>query len=89
MPAALAANSSTIKSRFTKERHSATAVCKVSVLLHCCQVAKIQSQMKSFVKGMVRGREMNVLSVRLPTAALRGLGLLREVLKDLKGAKMC
>jgi len=26
-------------------------------------VAKIQSQMKSFVKGMVRGREMNVLSV--------------------------
>ena len=27
-------------------------------------MAKIQSQMKSFVKGMVRGREMNVLSVR-------------------------
>lgn len=27
------------------------------------QVAKIQSQMKSFVKGMVRGRPMNVLSV--------------------------
>lgn len=31
--------------------------------LHQREVAKIQSHMKSFVKGMVRGREMNVLSV--------------------------
>ncbi|CAE8597093.1 unnamed protein product [Polarella glacialis] len=30
---------------------------------HQRDVAKIQSQMKSFVKGMVRGREMNVISV--------------------------
>eukprot|EP00931_Biecheleriopsis_adriatica_P116464 TRINITY_DN92103_c0_g1_i1.p1 TRINITY_DN92103_c0_g1~~TRINITY_DN92103_c0_g1_i1.p1 ORF type:complete len:258 (+),score=49.62 TRINITY_DN92103_c0_g1_i1:96-776(+) len=30
---------------------------------HQREVAKIQSQMKGFVKGMVRGREMNVLSV--------------------------
>lgn len=30
---------------------------------HQRDVARIQSQMKAFVKGMVRGREMNVLSV--------------------------
>ncbi|CAE7802120.1 hypothetical protein AK812_SmicGene24581 [Symbiodinium microadriaticum] len=33
--------------------------------LHQREVAKIQSHMKSFVKGMVRGREMNVLSAVL------------------------
>jgi len=31
--------------------------------IHQREVAKIQTQMKSFVKGMVRGRAMNVLSV--------------------------
>jgi len=30
---------------------------------HQRDIARIQSQMKTFVKGMVRGREMNVLSV--------------------------
>lgn len=30
---------------------------------HQREVAKIQAQMKAFVKGMVKGREMNVLSV--------------------------
>lgn len=31
--------------------------------VHQREVARIQSQMKAFVKGMVKGREMNVLSV--------------------------
>lgn len=46
-------HASTIGSEFVNEQIPALQA----------DVARMQSQMKSFVKGMVRGREMNVLSV--------------------------
>lgn len=46
-------NASSIRSEFINEH----------IPPHQREVARIQHQMKSFVKGMVKGREMNVLSV--------------------------